>query len=161
MTTILNPAPAPALSQTETTSLLSLAHVITPNRLEAQVLSGLLGQADNTAGWTNHASRLRSLGPRTVIITLGSHGSLLFENEPQVIPTTPVTAIDTVGAGDAFNGALAIALLEKTMCMADCVRWANAAAALAVTTPGAQSALPSRHEIDTVAKTMKHRLVEN
>jgi ribokinase len=101
------------------------------------------------------------MGPRTVVVTLGSHGSLLLETEAQLVPAMRITAVDTVGAGDAFNGTLAVALSQKSIPMLQCVHWANAAAALAVTRPGAQSALPYRAEIDDAVQMRDHQLPEN
>ncbi len=67
-------------------------------------------------------------------------------------PPIAVEAIDTVGAGDAFNGALAAALSEGLSLVEAAIR-ANAAAAIAVTKPGAQGALPTRDEIDRIVAT--------
>ena len=85
---------------------------------------------------------------RAVVITLGADGCLVAT--PSVkrnIPAPQVDAVDTVGAGDAFNGALAVALSENRSLEA-AAAWATAAAALAVTQPGAQAALPYRDAID-------------
>jgi ribokinase len=148
MITILNPAPAPALSGPELHELLSLAEIITPNRSEAQSLARLRPEPDREPDWSECARRLRGLGASVVVITLGAGGCLLFDDVTRTIPAPRVAAVDTVGAGDAFNGALAVAMLEKSASMAARVAWANAAAALAVTKAGAQSALPRRDDID-------------
>ncbi len=91
-----------------------------------------------------------------VVITLGAAGCLVAtaENKLQV-PAPAVQAVDTVGAGDAFNGAFAVALSENRS-IEDAATWATAAAALAVTHAGAQSALPLRKDIDTLAGQTKN-----
>ncbi|NGH43385.1 ribokinase, partial [Escherichia coli] len=81
-------------------------------------------------------------------ITLGSRGVWLSENgNGKRVPGFKVQAVDTIAAGDTFNGALVTALLEGNS-MADAVRFAHAAAAIAVTRKGAQPSVPWRTEID-------------
>ncbi len=75
------------------------------------------------------------------------------------IPAPRVEAVDTVGAGDAFNGALAVAVAEDRA-VDDAAAWAVAAAALAVTRPGAQAALPYRDAIDEMAARARSNSVE-
>jgi ribokinase len=146
MTVLLNPAPAPSLSETEVGILLSVADMITPNRVEALMLAGIGGGGRPDPA--SCARRLLGLGPRAVVITLGAEGCLVAERETcQTVPAHSVEAVDTVGAGDAFNGALAVALGEGRP-LVDAARWAAVAAALATTRPGAQSALPHRGEIE-------------
>jgi ribokinase len=148
MTVLLNPAPAPSLSDQEVQILLSAADVLTPNRVEAMMLAGVSGggRPDSAA----FARKLLAMGPRAVVITLGAEGCLLATRGTlQTIAAPRVEAVDTVGAGDAFNGALAVALAEGRE-LNDAVGWATAAAALAVTLPGAQSALPDRQAIENL-----------
>jgi len=136
---ILNPAPAQPLPA----SLLALVDVLTPNEREALLVSGLPADAAPTAA----AARLHSLGVKTVVITLGAAGALIKTAE-QAAFTAPgfrVSAVDTVAAGDAFNGGLAVALAQGQP-LATAVRFANAVAAVAVTRPGAQASLPSAQE---------------
>jgi ribokinase len=145
MTTILNPAPADrGLLEN---GLLSAVDVLTPNQEEARVLTGI--GADDLEGAARAADALRDRGAGRVVITLGEAGCLVVDGQapPRHVPGFTVRAIDTVGAGDAFNGALAVALAEGRPLDQSC-RWACAAAALAVTRPGAQGALPGRSEID-------------
>ncbi|WP_199636355.1 ribokinase [Serratia sp. PAMC26656] len=139
---ILNPAPARELPD----ELLSLVDMITPNETEAQRLTGIAIANDDDAA--RAAQALHDKGIGTVIITLGSRGVWLSENgNGKLVPGFKVKAVDTIAAGDTFNGALVTALLEgKTM--ADAVRFAHAAAAIAVTRPGAQPSVPWREEID-------------
>jgi ribokinase len=150
MYTILNPAPAPALAEPEVRELLSAAIAITPNRLEALTLAGLDEKAGIEPDWSACGCRLKTLGPAAVIITLGSRGCQVVAAKSWFVNAPRVEAIDTVGAGDAFNGALAAALAEARD-LATAVALASAAAALAVTQPGAQSALPFRAAIDQLA----------
>jgi ribokinase len=146
MTVILNPAPAPSLSAQEVAVLLSVADIVTPNRVEAIMLAGIRqGERPEPA---TCARRLLALGPRAVVITLGAEGCLVAQNEEfQHVASPRVEAVDTVGAGDAFNGVLAVALGENRP-LAEAAAWAARAAAFAVTQPGAQSALPFREQID-------------
>jgi ribokinase len=146
MTVILNPAPAPSLSAHEVKVLLSEADIITPNRVEAIMLAGIRqGEKPEPASC---ARRLLELGPRAVVITIGSEGCLVaHDQEIHHVASPRVQAVDTVGAGDAFNGALAVALAERRP-LVEAAAWAVKAAALAVTRPGAQSALPFRDQID-------------
>ncbi|NLU16983.1 MAG: ribokinase [Serratia liquefaciens] len=139
---ILNPAPARELPD----ELLATVDMITPNETEAQRLTGIAVNDDNDAA--RAAQALHDKGIATVIITLGSRGVWLSENgNGKLVPGFKVKAVDTIAAGDTFNGALVTALLEgKTMAVA--VRFAHAAAAIAVTRPGAQPSVPWREEID-------------
>jgi ribokinase len=152
MFTILNPAPAPALSQPKLRELFEgVIMMITPNRLEAMALAGMTPDVEAEPDWPACGFRLKSeLKPAVVAITLGSRGCLVIDAKSHSIPAPQVEAVDTVGAGDAFNGALAAALAEGGS-FYKAVAWANAAAALAVTRPGAQSALPTRDSIDRLA----------
>lgn len=140
---VLNPAPATQLSD----ELLSLVDIITPNETEAQILTGVAVNSDEDAALA--ACKLHDKGIATVLITLGSRGVWLSEQgKGQCIPAFNVAAVDTIAAGDTFNGALMTALLEQRS-MAEAVRFAHAAAAIAVTRRGAQPAVPWRDEIDS------------
>jgi ribokinase len=155
MYTILNPAPVPVISESRARELLSAAFMITPNRIEALTLAGMPPVASIEPDWPACAHRLQDLGPECVVITLGSDGCYVFEppdSSPYAfsVPAPRVEAIDTVGAGDAFNGALAVALSDGRL--SPPYAWANAAAALAVTRPGAQAALPYRDAIERLAE---------
>ena len=146
---ILNPAPAdpsPALR-----AILADVDVLTPNQEEARTLTGL--PTDTAEQAARAAEALLGLGPRAVVITLGAAGCLCVTREGDssgLIPAPIVEAVDTVGAGDAFNGALAVALAEGRPPI-EAAAWACAAGALAVTRPGAQGGLPVREEIDRLA----------
>lgn len=139
---ILNPAPARKLSD----ELLALVDIITPNETEAEKLTGIAVKNDDDAA--KAAAALHAKGIGTVIITLGSRGVWASVNgEGQRVPGFKVKAIDTIAAGDTFNGALLTALLEEKP-LAEAIRFAHAAAAIAVTRPGAQPSVPWRKEID-------------
>jgi len=126
---------------------------ITPNRIEALALAGMTPDAQTEPDWPACGFRLQEMGPACVVITLGSRGCFVIDAKPRAIPAPRVEAVDTVGAGDAFNGALAAALAASGPSDLDnAAAWANAAAALAVTQPGAQSALPYRDAIDRLAR---------
>lgn len=139
---ILNPAPATQLAD----ELLALVDMITPNETEAEILTGIHIGNDQDAA--RAAAVLHNKGIGKVLITLGSRGVWLSENgQGQRIEGFRVTAVDTIAAGDTFNGALITALLEQQP-MAAAVRFAHAAAAIAVTRRGAQPSVPWREEID-------------
>ena len=141
-TVVLNPAPARELSD----ELLSLVDIITPNETEAEKLTGVRVENDEDAA--KAAKVLHAKGIDTVIITLGSRGVWAsVKGEGRRVPGFKVQAIDTIAAGDTFNGALMTALLENTP-LADALRFAHAAAAIAVTRKGAQPSVPWREEID-------------
>jgi ribokinase len=151
MQVILNPAPVPSSPAVITKALLSLVDVLTPNRVEALALAGMDPYTDSDPDWKLCADRLLRAGARAVVITLGAQGCLVATGAASVqVPAPRAQAVDTVGAGDAFNGALAVALAEKRL-LEQAAAWANAAAALAVTRAGAQSALPNREAIDKLA----------
>ncbi len=139
---ILNPAPARDLPD----ALLAMIDIITPNETEAQRLTGVTVNSDEDAA--RAAQALHGKGIATVIITLGRRGVWLSEDgSGRRIPGFSVQAVDTIAAGDTFNGALVTALLEGRP-MVDAVQFAHAAAAIAVTRPGAQPSVPWRQEID-------------
>ncbi len=141
-TVVLNPAPARLLSD----ELLSLVDIITPNETEAEKLTGIRVENDEDAA--RAAKALHDKGIGTAIITLGSRGVWASVNgEGRRVPGFKVKAIDTIAAGDTFNGALVTALLEGKA-MDDAIRFAHAAAAIAVTRKGAQPSVPWRNEID-------------
>ncbi len=141
-TLILNPAPACALSD----ELLSKISIITPNEKEAEMLTAIEIQDVKSA--KQAAKKLSCKGIKIIIITLGSEGALLYQNnEFQLVPSYKVNAIDTTAAGDVFNGALAVALSEKKL-IEEAIQFANAAAAISVTKLGAQASAPTKKEFE-------------
>ena len=88
---------------------------------------------------------------QTAVVTLGAQGAQIVTRESSnLVGTFKVDVVDTTGAGDAFNGGLAVALAEG-LALEDAVRFANAAAALSVTKPGAAPSTPYRAEVDTLS----------
>jgi ribokinase len=138
---ILNPAPARQLSQ----ELLQSVDFLTPNETETAILAG----QDPSAIGPDSLPRLASiLGVPNLVVTLGSRGAAILRNgQATLIPSFPVTPVDTTASGDAFNGALAVAL-AKGENIAEAVRYANAAGAITATRPGAQPSLPTSKELD-------------
>ena len=136
---ILDPAPVTANLPEE---LYSLVDIITPNEIEASQLVGFTVDGVTTA--RQAASSLHQMGIKNVIITLGSQGSL-YSNELESYWLKPidVPVVDTVAAGDAFNGALAVGLASGKE-IKEAVQWATVGAALSVTKNGAQSSLPNK-----------------
>jgi len=142
---ILNPAPAQPLPE----ELYRSVDIITPNETEAEILTGK--NDPQTA-----AAVLLERGLKMVIVTLGKDGALVATkgHPPQRIAGFNVHAVDATAAGDAFNGALSVALTRKyfkiileTRDVTDTIRYAHAVAALSVTRLGAQPSLPTADEV--------------
>jgi ribokinase len=143
---ILDPAPAQSLPL----ELYPLVDIMTPNQLEASQLVGFAVDGQETAAQASEVLRQRGVG--TVIVKLGDRGVFCANAEEAFfVPAFPVQAIDTVAAGDAFNGALAVALAEGRS-LQEAVVWGAAAGALCATKPGAQPSLPDRETFDTFLK---------
>lgn len=141
---ILDPAPAAQLPR----FLLERVDWLTPNETEVRALLGLAGSEFDGI---EAACALREAGARNVIVKLGERGVVVLEGDrdPVVLPAVKVEAVDTTAAGDAFNGAFAVALAEGEV-PAEAARIATVAAAIAVSRPGAQSSMARRHEIDAL-----------
>lgn len=136
---ILDPAPVISNFPEE---LYSLVDIITPNEIEASQLVGFTVDGVTTA--RQAASSLHQMGVKNVIITLGNQGSLYSNGQESYwIKPIDVKVVDTVAAGDAFNGALAVALASGKQ-HKEAVQWATVGGALAVTKSGAQASLPSQ-----------------
>lgn len=149
MTTVLNPAPADRKSLDA--DMLSRVDVFTPNQEEASLLAAMSAEGLDQAERAGRA--LLKYGPGAVVMTLGERGCLIVNPADSLhVPGFVVETVDTVGAGDAFNGALAVALAEGRS-LPEAARWANAAGALAVTKPGAQGALPMREEVERLIRS--------
>ncbi len=141
---ILNPAPARELPD----ELLQLVSVLTPNEAEAARLAGT--SIDDRDALEDATTALLERGAGAVVITLGASGAYVATTERrEMVAGYRVEARDTTGAGDVFNGALAVALAERTS-LREAVRFANAAAAISVTRDGAQPSAPHRAEILTL-----------
>ncbi len=146
---VLNPAPAKALPD----HFLANIDLITPNETEAKILTGIDVETDEDAQRASNV--LHEKGIETVIITLGKRGAWVStKGVGELISGFVVKAIDTIGAGDTFNGVLVTALLEGKS-LKEAVLIGHAAGALAVTKEGAQPAIPWRKEIDQFLEKVK------
>ncbi|MBK8986656.1 MAG: ribokinase [Chloroflexi bacterium] len=146
---ILNPAPARPLPA----HILAGVDVLVPNESETALLTGL---PVTTGDETRQAARcLLDLGVGSVVLTLGSRGALVLaggNGEFTAVAPYPVNAVDTTAAGDAFVAGLAVGLGEGRSLPA-AAQFANAVGALAVTKQGAQPAMPTRAEVETLSKS--------
>ncbi|MGF1589413.1 MAG: ribokinase [Pleurocapsa sp.] len=144
---ILDPAP---INSDLPEELYSLIDIITPNEIEASQLVGFTVDGVTTA--KQAASFLHQMGVKNVIITLGSQGSI-YSNEAENFWIKPIAVpvVDTVAAGDAFNGALAVALASGKS-IREAVQWGTVGGALAVTKNGAQSSLPNQDSFQQLLK---------
>lgn len=128
--TVLNPAPAANVSH----EVLAMCDIVVPNEHEVDLLGG--------------ASRLLDVGVGAVVITRGARGAdVITPTSTVTVPPFPVDPVDTTGAGDAFCGWLAARLATGDP-LADAVRWATAAGALATTARGAVPSLPSAVSVE-------------
>lgn len=142
---ILNPAP---ISEAIPGEVLRKLWLLTPNETEAEKLTGI--RIDSVDDAYRAADFLLSQGVQHVIITLGGAGSLVCDASSHTyIPARKVTAVDTVGAGDVYNGALVTALSEGKS-LPEAARFATLASSIAVTRPGAQTGVPHRSEVDAL-----------
>jgi ribokinase len=137
---VLNPAPARKLPK----ELYSLVDWITPNETEAELLTGV--KVVDAASAAKAASILKKRGVGHVVITLGKMGAYCGDCG-KIYPVRKVKTVDCVAAGDTFNGAFTVALVEGKSCK-EAIRFAQEASTIAVTRPGAQSSIPFRNEID-------------
>ncbi len=144
---LLNPAPAVALEK----DIFGMLHYITPNETELSILTGMPANTDEEV--VAAAKELLSYGTKTVVATLGSRGALIATQDGVAfVNGYKVQAVDTVAAGDSFNGALAVALSEGKS-LKEAVIFANAMGALTVTKKGA---IPSLHTREAVESFMKN-----
>ncbi|MEM1485625.1 ribokinase [Oscillospiraceae bacterium PP1C4] len=139
---ILNTAPVQPIRD----EVLAKVDLITPNEVEAEILTGIRIDCEENA--KKAADWFFAKGVQNVIITLGGRGVYVATAQKQaIIPAYKVDAVDTTGAGDAFNGGLVAALAEgKDLWQAS--QFANALAAVAVQRLGTTPAMPTREEID-------------
>ncbi|HEY3523545.1 MAG TPA: ribokinase [Candidatus Limnocylindrales bacterium] len=143
--TVLNPAPAQGIAA----AALEATSVATPNRGELGVLARALGSGPSEHPADGASRLLEAGGVRdAVVVTLGAAGALLVDRSGAVaVPAPVVDAVDTTGAGDAFNGCLA-ASLANGLGLEAAVRRAVLAGALATTRPGARAGMPTAVELD-------------
>jgi ribokinase len=147
--TVLNPAPVQELSD----ELLGLVTYLTPNAGEVAALTGI--EVSDLDSGRRAAARLCERGVGTVIITLGEEGALVYDGATAVhFEAFPIEVIDTTGAGDAFNGALAVGLSAGGS-LEQVIPLASAAAALTCTRRGAQDALPDRAAVERFLQSLR------
>lgn len=139
---ILNPAPACIIPE----NILNKVDYLTPNETELSLLSGQDVNDRNSV--VSAARSLLAKGVKNVIVTQGSRGSLLVNtNVVQEFPAYIVKTVDTTGAGDAFNGAFAYGLASGKA-VHDAIPFANKVAAFSVTRHGAQTSMPTLHDVN-------------
>ena len=136
---ILNPAPATNIPA----ALYKLVDWITPNETEAELLTGVKVTDAKSAAAATDVLLKRGVGH--VVITMGAKG-VWCGNCRKIYPAKRVRAVDTVAAGDTFNGAFVVALTEGKACR-DAIAFAQRASAISVTRRGAQSSVPYRKEV--------------
>ena len=136
---ILNPAPAKKLPP----ELLACVDWITPNETEAEILTGV--KVTDAASAQKAVEALLRKGVRHALVTMGAKG-VYCGNCRRLYPAKRVKAVDCVAAGDTFNGAFVVALVEGKPC-AEAIAFAQRAAAISVTRSGAQASVPFRREI--------------
>ena len=148
--TVLNPAPAPVGDLGD--EVYRLCDFMTPNESEAEALTGVSIKSVDDARVA--ARRLLERGVGCVVITLGSQGVLLHDAAQSIhMPCVHAGAVvDTTGAGDAFNGAFAVALAER-MTLPEALRFATAVAGISVTRSGTAPSMPTRAEALAVLKS--------
>jgi ribokinase len=141
---ILDPAPAKEIPQ----NLFENVEWFTPNETEAAFFAGKRNGAAEMSDPVTMANMLMSQGVKGVVLKLGSRGAFIASRDglAERLTSFPVQAVDTTAAGDAFNGAFAVALLLE-MGPIESARFATAAAAVSVTRPGAQPSLAAMSDV--------------
>ena len=143
--TILNPAPAQKLDA----SVFTLCDYLTPNETETEILTGL--PVTNVEEARIAAGKLREMGVKTAVITLGEKGALYHSADESVLvpPFNAGPVKETTGAGDAFNGGFAAAL-SKGMSPLEAVRFGSAVAGISVTRAGTAPSMPDLAEVEAL-----------
>ncbi len=141
---ILDPAPAPA--QPLAATLYQHLTLMTPNAIEASALSGIT--IDDQQSAIKACQTLHDKGVKTLLLTMSDQGVILStaQQPPEWLATFSVKVVDSTAAGDTFNGALAAALAQDYP-LKQAINFAQAAAALSVTTLGAQASIPCYQEV--------------
>lgn len=141
---ILDPSPVRPVPE----MFYSCCDIITPNETDALALAGQ--PVTDRASAKRAAETLLQRGAGAAIVTMGPQGALWATgSSSDFVPAFPVAAVDSVGAGDAFNGALA-AVLDESHDLGQAVRVASAAGALSVARSGAQDSMPYHAEVDAL-----------
>ena len=140
-TVILDPGPTRPI----TDDLLQSVDVITPNETEAEYLTGI--EVKDVESGFSAAHKISSMGIQHVIVKMGAQGALYVgKNCGFHVPAIKVNPLDSVAAGDAFNGALTFAMFNG-WALEDSLRWAVCAGGIATTRSGAQDSMPTRDEV--------------
>lgn len=143
---IMNSAPYAPM----TDEFISKLYMVTPNEVEAEEITGI--PVNDLDGAKKAAEYFRTKGVEKVVITLGSRGVFVSDGEvEEIIPAFHVDAVDTTGAGDAFNGGL-LAALSKDQSLPEAVRFGQAVAALSVQKIGTTPAMPTLEEVEEFLK---------
>ena len=149
--TILNPAPARELPP----SVFEAVDLLTPNWTEAHQLCGLSLQETHSP--SELAKRLLDKGSKAVILTMGHRGAFLRHGNQELFqPAFPVQAVDSTGAGDTFNGAIACEI-ARGVPLEQALRMASAASALCVSRSGVLQAIPTREEAEAFLRAVPDR----
>ncbi len=145
--TIVNPAPARKIKE----EYLKYIDFLTPNEFELGLLTDM--KTSSLEECLEASKKLFEQGVKNIVTTLGNNGALLYSQDNKVhISGYDVNAVDTVGAGDSFNGALAYALSNNVKII-DAIKFANAMGALTTTKNGA---IPSLHHLEEVKAFIKN-----
>lgn len=146
---ILNPAPAHKLSLETFRDL----DYITPNETELEILTNIPVTDCDSA--YKAAEKLLELGVRNVIVTLGEIGAILVNKDTKkLLPARKVNVVDTIAAGDTFNGALAHGIVSGNS-LIESIKFANVVASLTVTKRGAIPSLPTIDDVNEVLSEYK------
>lgn len=141
---MLDPAPARSIPR----KILRCVTYLTPNETETCTLCGIAPDELTPATVAGFAEKLQCEGADNVIIKMGKHGAFIASADGlrKMVPAFRVKAVDSTAAGDAFNGALAVALM-RGFTLEDAVRFAAAAGAMSATRAGAQTSMPTEKEV--------------
>ena len=141
---ILNPAPYVPVPE----GLFDGVDLVTPNETEAEQFTGV--KVDTVEDCRKAASRFFEMGVKSVVITLGVRGAYFTDGREEIfVPALKVKAVETTGAGDAFNGGLVTAIAEG-LPLETALRFATCTAAISVTRLGSSQSMPSRQEIEAL-----------
>lgn len=149
MFVILDPAPADGFFM----EALKYADLVTPNQQETERLTGIKVINQDTA--LEAAKAIEGLGVKNSIIKMGSNGNLVYQSgKVDFVPSLKVKAVNTIGAGDTFAGALASAYIE-TQDLVEAVKYGNVAAGIKVSREGGQDAIPTYNEVALYLESLK------
>jgi ribokinase len=149
MFVILDPAPAEGIS----VQALEYADLITPNRQETKHLTGI--DVTDVDSALMAAKYFESIGVKNSIIKMADQGSLVYQSgTSEFVPAVPVKAVDTVGAGDSFAGALGVAIADGVD-LVSAVKFASIVGAIKVTRVGAQAGIPTLSEVNRFCEERK------